>query len=322
MANHFSEKLKNKTNQELAYIVSNSEKYVPEAIEAATSELHNRENGTSQYIELKKAIEESKKLAQQHSTTFKHRPKENLRFIKSFIRLIRNPDNHRIRTTTKNRLLLTLRFYFLGLLFLFVGSIPFTIVEQLFSIAEPEQLNPIPDYFKNKSDLFLASLLIPVLAGLIEETQFRLVLSKFNKKYFDVFIAMFISYFIVRVFGRNFIAFSQFYSNLLLQSTVVYVIFAVPIFFTLQRTKSHSSWFEQNWSTAYKFLFYILPFIFAIAHLPTFELTLKQLVLWPLIILPFLIYAFVFSYIRIRIGFIYAVLIHFTIDLIVMTIKY
>jgi hypothetical protein len=322
MPNHFSERFKNKTDNELTKMVEAPKKYVPEAVDAAIEELHNRENGTSEYIDLKKAIEVSKNLAQLHTSTFKHRTKESFRFIKSFIRLIRNPDTHRIRTTTKNRLLLTLRFYFLGLLFLFVASIPFVIVDQLFSIANPEQLNPIPDYFKNKSDLFLASLLIPIVAGLIEETQFRLVLSKFNKRYFDVFIAMFISYFIVRVFGRHFIAYSEFYSNLLLQSTLVYVIFAVPIYFTLQRTKSHSSWFEQNWSTAYKYLFYSLPLIFAIAHIPTFDLTLSQLALWPLIILPFLVYAFVFSYIRIRIGFIYAVLIHFTIDLIVMTIKY
>ncbi|MGL1888198.1 MAG: CPBP family glutamic-type intramembrane protease [Reichenbachiella sp.] len=322
MQNLFSNKYKNKPSIELQQIVEYPNSYVEEAIIAAKEELKNRKNGTSEYNQLKKAIEGSKKLAQEHKSIFNNRPKESSRFIKSFIRLVRKPDTHRIQTTIKNRLLLTLRFYFLGLLFLLIASIPFALVKELFSIADPEQFNPIPEYFKDENDLFLASFLIPIVAGLIEETQFRLVLSKFNKRYFDIFIAMFISYFIVRIFGRYFITYSEFYSNLLLQSTLVYVIFAVPIFFTLQRTKSHSSWYEQNWSTSYKYLFYILPFIFSIAHLPTFNLTVGQLALWPFIILPFLVYAFVFSYIRIRIGFIYAVLIHFTIDLIVMTIKH
>lgn len=252
---------------------------------------------------------------------FKERPKPQFRYIKSFFKLVLRPDTHRIRTTTLNRFLLTLRFYFLTFLFLIVSSLPLLILEAFGLITRPKQFDVIPGSFDNSSDIFLASLLIPIIAGVFEEAQFRLVLYKFNKKYFDIFMSLFISYLITRLFGQNFLTRPEFYSGFLLQSAVVYLIFALPVYFSLTKSNAHSSWFEKNWSVVYKHLFYSLAFLFAIAHLPTIDLTVEHLMFWPFVILPFFIYALIFSYLRIRIGFQYAVLLHFTIDLMVMLLK-
>jgi len=195
------------------------------------------------------------------------------------------------------------------------------IFEHFGIVTKPEQFDVIPDFFDNSSDIFFASILIPIIASVLEETQFRLVLHNYNKKYFDIFISLFTSYLITKLFGRYFLTYSEFYSGFLIQSTLIYLIFALPIYFSLSRSNLHSSWFEQNWNVSFKFLFYGLALLFAFAHLPTIDLTLEHLIFWPFVILPFFIYALTFSYVRIRIGFQYAVLLHFTIDLIVIMAK-
>jgi len=321
MPNHFSERFKNKTDDELTRMVDAPKNYISEAIEAAIEELNSRANGTSQYIDPKKVLEERKRQFELESLTQKLRSKPNFRFVKSFIRLILRPDAHRIRTTTKNRLLLTLRFYFLTLLFLLISAIPMMILEELGILTDPEQFDAIPNFIDNSSDIFFASILIPIIAGVLEETQFRLILHNFNKRYFDIFVSLFASYLVTKLFGKYFLAYTEFYSNLLIQSTLIYLIFAVPIYFSLSRTNTHSSWFESNWNKAYKYLFYGLALLFAVAHLPTLDLTIEHLLFLPLTILPFLVYALTFSYVRIRIGFQYAVLLHFVIDLLVIMAK-
>lgn len=318
MPNHFTERFKQKTDIELTRIVDTPKNFVPEAVEAAIEELNARENGTSRYIDPEIVREERRRQYERNYPTKENKSKPSFRFIKSFFRLVKRPDTHRIRTTTKNRLLLTLRFYFISLLLLLISAIPTMILEELGVFTSPEQFNAIPNFINNSSDLFIASILIPIIAGVLEETQFRLVLHQFNKRYFDIFVSLFASYLVTKLFGRYFLAHTEFYSNLLVQSTLIYLIFAAPIYFSLSRTRVHSTWFESHWEAAYKYLFYGLAILFAAGHLPTLDLTLEHLIFLPLTILPFLVYALTFSYVRIRIGFRYAVLLHFTIDLIIL----
>lgn len=318
MPNHFTDRFKNKTDNELERMVANPRKYLPEAVEAAMEELTAREDGTSKYIDPEVVREERRRQYELNYPTKNTRLKPSFRFIKSFFQFIGRPDTHRIRTTTKNRLLLTLRFYFISLLLLLTSAIPTMILEELGVFTSPEQFNPIPDFINNSSDIFITSILIPIIAGVLEETQFRLVLHKFNKRYFDIFVSLFASYLITKLFGRYFLAYTEFYSNLLVQSTLIYLIFAAPIYFSLSRTRVHSTWFESNWEVAFKYLFYGLAILFSVGHLPTLDLTFEHLIFLPFTILPFLVYALTFSYVRIRIGFQYVVLLHFTIDLIIL----
>ncbi len=321
MPNHFTERFRNKTDKELSKIVDTPKNYVPEAIEAAIEELDARKAGTSKYIDPNVIREERKRQYELNYSGKKPRSKSSFRFIKSFFRLLYRPNTHRIRTSIKNRLLITLRFYLLSLILILISSIPMMFLEELGWITNPEQFDAIPDFIDNSSDILLASILIPIIAGVIEEAQFRLVLTNFNKRYFDIFISLFASYIVTRLFGRYIYINTEFYSSLLIQYTFTYLIFAIPIYFSLSRTNVHSSWFQNNWRRSFRYLFYGLAIIFAMGHLPTIDLTLQHLIFFPLVILPFLIYALTLSYVRIRIGFQYAVLLHFTIDLIAIMIR-
>lgn len=318
MSNHFSERFRNKTDDELNRIVLAPKKHVQEAVQAAIEELESRANGTSQYINPQVVLEERREQLDLENPPDKVRSKPKFRLIRSFIRLVLKPDIHRIRTTPKNRFLLTLRFYFLTLLFLLIAAIPTMILEKMGVLTNPEQFAAIPDFVNNSLDILFASILIPIIAGVLEETQFRLVLHNFNKKYFDIFISLLVSYLITTLFGRYFLAYTEFYSGLLIQSTIIYLIFAVPIYFSFSQTNAHSSWFEKNWNLAYKYLFYGLALLFALGHLPTLDLNREHLIFLPLTVLPFSVFALILSYVRIRIGLQYAILLHFTIDLIVI----
>lgn len=302
--------------------MASPKRYLSEAVDAATEELLAREDGTSEYKDPEVIREERKRLHQTNSQTSRAKSKPNFRYLASFFRLIKSPDTHRIRTTTKNRFLLTLRFYFISMLLLFIAAIPAIILEQLGVYTIPKQFDVIPAFFNDPSDRTLGLILISVIAGVLEETQFRLVLHKFNKRYFDIFVSLFAGYLVTKVFGKYFLVYTDSYSNFLIQSALIYLILAAPIYLTLSRTKTHSKWFEQNWKTAYKGLFYGLAFLFAFVHLPTMDLMPEHFIFLPLTILTFFVYALIFSYVRIRIGFQYAVLLHFTIDLIVLTSKY
>ena len=310
MTSYFHEKLKQQSEADLIDMITNPENYDPQAVLAAQSILDHQEE----------VADEPQQLADAQKLTLKNKPR--FRYIRSFFQMILRPDTHRIRTTTKNRLLLTLRFYFLTLLFVIVVSIPLTILQWLGISISAQQIDLIPDAYVRSSDIFFASLLIPMMAGFLEESQFRLVLGRFNKRYFDVFIACSLGYVMSKIAGRYLLTFSEFYSGLLVQSILIYLLFAVPIYFSLEGTNAHSSWFEKNWQHVFKYFFYTLAVLFAMLHLPTLQITGNQLLFWPLLILPFLVYGLVFSYVRIRVGFLYAVLLHFSVDFIILLFRH
>lgn len=317
MSNPFSRQAKEYRDQELFHVAKNPAKYVPEMVSATIHELEARGHDTSQYLSnIEKYREQAVKESKPHHLKSKSRPA--FRFLKSFFRFIMHPDVHQISTSVSSRLLLTLRFYFNGLLLLFITTIPVLVLEEYGNIQSPKQRSIIPEYFQSEIDIIISSLLIPVIASTIEESQFRLVLTKFNKKYFDVFISFFGGSILLRFFGYPLISYSDFYYVYLIQISFIHLILAATMYFGLSRVRVHSTWFESNWNKTYVKLFHVLAVLFAIGHLPDFEFTVNHVLFLPLIALPFLTYAYIFSYVRVRVGFRYAVLLHFFIDLAVI----
>lgn len=319
MSGEYKERMKRLPLHELKKIVDGGgSKFKQTAIDAATDELELRNR-------LKISIENSKledyKRKNLTGELNRNRPQRPFRFIKSLVKLILNPDTHRIQTSNRKRLLLTIRFYFLSILLLFLSLIPAMVLGSILEIELPKQtafqINKISDF----QDRIYMTLLIPVLAAVIEESSFRLVLSRFNHKYFNISIAFIASFFTAKLFGTSFFNYSTYQSSYLLQSVLVQLILGLPVYFSLSKTNLHSSWFEKNWRRSYKWFFYGLALIFAFGHLPNFTYTKEDFLMWPLMLLPFLVYAFSFSYVRIRIGFKYAVLLHFIVDAVIVISK-
>lgn len=311
--------MKRLTLHQLQEIVGEGKsKYTSEAVLAAQKEISLRGEIKSR-IQASNAINaEAKNISAEFNRA---KAKPFFRFIKSLTKLVLRPDTHRIRTTDRNRLLLTIRFYFITILLLLLSGIPLMMLGAIVDIELPEQTAYQLESMSNLNDRLYLAFLIPVVAALVEETSFRLILSRFNRNYFNISVAFLISYIISDLFGANFFIYSNLKSGYVLQGLVIQLVFGLPVFYSLSQTNIHSSWFEKNWRVAYRWVFYGLALVFALGHLPNFGFTLEGFVLWPFYLLPFLVYAFVFSYVRIRIGFKYAVLLHFIVNAVIVVLK-
>jgi hypothetical protein len=97
---------------------------------------------------------------------------------------------------------------------------------------------------------------------------------------------------------------------------MVIIGFAAAIYTSLSRSTLHSGYLEKNWNKAFKGIFYISATVFSALHIPNYNWDSQSILLLPLVLVPYINYAFLFSIIRVRLGFIYAVGIHAFVDLI------
>jgi len=67
---------------------------------------------------------------------------------------------------------------------------------------------------------------------------------------------------------------------------------------------------ERFWEKHIVYIYYTSIVLFAVAHLAKFEVTNELIIFIPLILIPYLIVGVAFSYVRLRLGFLYAVLMH------------
>lgn len=141
-----------------------------------------------------------------------------------------------------------------------------------------------------------------VLAPLIEEVFFRLIYV-FRRR--NLFIILCASLFFAIVF-----IFRDSYSKSILLFSVAFILILTIIFFNFSK---------QYFYSHFKFFFYFIAFLFAIIHLNNFiGLTYTKLLFGLLLVTPQLIAGIVLGYIRLKYGFIYAVLYHMTINLVLL----
>lgn len=158
----------------------------------------------------------------------------------------------------------------------------------------------------NYSVNFKNLLKVVIIAPIIEELGFRLFLKP--KRF--LFLALsfsIISFYIIGFIFRDF----QIYYRL----SIAIIIFVLSFFYAKKCVKFIKNHYVQT--------FYLTAFIFSFLHLKAYySLTQTQYALFPIIILPYFIYALSFSYVRIKSNTFLAILLHITINGIVFSIKY
>ncbi len=300
--------MEKRSTSELKLVLQSHEKFTKEAVEAAVAVLKSRSEKFEEMVPLK---------AQEPTRAVRKKPFRHLRLLFAFIL---HPDTHRIQTSSKTKVLLTVRFYFLGLLLQFFVANFFMLVYHAGGVKFPQHKNILPDLPTGTADLYLYAMLIPVFAGVIEELIFRLPFTRFNKLYIDVFLALFISYVITRFFSKSLYFQLSSASAHLVFYTILPIALATGVYFSLRRSHVHSNFLQSDWQRNYRFLFYASAVVFSVLHLPNYNWLGQHLPLIPLVLLPYLVYAFVLSYIRTRNGLVYAIGLHFTIDLFVVLV--
>lgn len=179
-----------------------------------------------------------------------------------------------------------------------LGVVIIAITYSLISV-ENTAYTDIKDKYSFIQTLFIVSILVPVM----EELFFRLPL-KFKPSYLGIAIG--ILFWVI--FGKI----NTLFGN---KASVVYQILcflsAVPIgVLTFYFAKKHSEKLLKFWQNNFRFIFYTSVLLFGLAHAPNFALTIENIVYLPLIVFPWFIAGHCIGFVRIKYGFVFALLTH------------
>lgn len=156
---------------------------------------------------------------------------------------------------------------------------------------------------ENKLILFLTiSILIPIFMGLV----FFLFLTKYKLKYIIISVSFLFG------FGMWLLLNPLFFipNNLITVYPVMFIstiVFALPFgFFVYSLRKKINA----NWNKLFPYLFYLMAFLFSSMSILNYNIEHVNIYHLPLIILPYYLYGLFFGYIRVTLGFWYAVIIN------------
>jgi len=291
------------SSEKLLKILGEREKYTKDAVDAAILVLELREVEVPVYvIQSTEAKKEKRK-----------RPRKRFRFLLHYLRFIKFPDAHRLHTTLARKLSFSLRCLLVSFIFNFLIIVAMFEMTKVLGVVPPKHLDfsSLPSF--GRIDIILLPILIPFIAGFVEEFIYRLPLTKFRKRFFDISLALFLSTAIFQLFIQSIllegVRFSSLSGTILFLHLAV-IFFAVPLYSGLNRTSIHTNSIERNWEKNFHKLVYFSALIFAVNHLTNYIWTKESFVFLPLILLPYLNFALFFSLLRIRVGLAFAILMH------------
>lgn len=196
-----------------------------------------------------------------------------------------------------------------------VAGLPFEILKGLNVIGEvSSNVNMAIETITKKNidykPYFILSSI--VLVPLLEETAFRLFLTKYRINFVivsvSVMLGALIIHFINTILWRP--------DSYLLFSLSIYIyvlIISVIIGFGLWLLRNYLKGAQNLWNDYFGLIFYSVAIIFALFHVMSVNSNENSLIYTPVVLLPFFIYGLSFGYVRIRLGFVYSLALHFII---------
>lgn len=244
---------------------------------------------------------------------------ENFSVRKDLLSFIKHSNYERFEDFTLiKKLTITIKVLLLTYIGLYIVSLPIGILKAFGVIGDiSNRINIINDLiskdYREYQPYFFT--LVIIIVPILEEFSFRLSLKSFNIKYFNVSISLILGLFFVypiiellwmpeAYLGRLFMYYSY---SLVICATIF-------LFLNLERIKKNVSRIKTNWNLKPQLIIYISAILFAIAHTYNYVLRKEDLIFMPLLLLPYFIYGLTFGYIRIRLGIIYSIIIHMTVN--------
>lgn len=161
--------------------------------------------------------------------------------------------------------------------------------------------------------IFSTLLFVPLL----EEMSLRLFLTRFKFNYFivsvSIILGIYVSYFLRNIFLRNILWIPN---SHLLHSVIYYmyiIIISTLIGSVLYLFKTKIKKVEEFWNKHSGLIIYSTSILFAIAHMMNLKFENRDLFFMPLLLMPFLFAGLSLSYLRVRLGIIYSIAMHFTV---------
>lgn len=241
---------------------------------------------------------------------------ENFSFRNDFLSFFKKPGYYKsLDISEKAKVIIVFKVFMLTLLGLFIINIPLEGLKKLGLITEIAMktnisLKTIPAYYKS---YFLISTILFV--PMFEEIAFRLCLIKFKVNYFIISVSVLLGMWIINFFWDYFWI-PKSYLILSVIKIVYILLFAVLTGGFLLIFRKKIEVIEKGWNKNAAFLIYFMSVLFAVGHINNLKFQSNDWFFMPLILAPFFVYGLSFTYIRIRLGIIYSITLHFIILLI------
>lgn len=231
-------------------------------------------------------------------------------------KFLKKPSFNKLQNiTVKTKISIVFKILILTYIGLIIANLPFHILKELNFIGEnTNKINVFMNTMRESGSnyklyfIFTSVLLVP----LFEETACRLFLTKFKLKYFIISVSL--------IFGLLIFYFVDF----LLWKPKSYLLFSVSkyiyilvisgfIGFILWIIRNKLTEIKKFWNSNIGFIFYASAILFAVLHFMSTNFNKANLLFAPIILLPFVVYGIAFGYVRIRLGFVYSIGLHFVI---------
>jgi hypothetical protein len=307
MNNPYAESMGKRSTEELKQLIANSQKYTPEAVEAAIAVLDARNEVFTRPVESSKPTNSSPK----------HK-KKNFRLLRHYLKFIVYPDQHSLKAGWLRKIVIALKLYLISFSIYVIFLLILNPLLKLADMTLPANLNIIQGDNISRLDMLLFAILMPPMVGFVEEFACRLPLTSFNKKYIDISFSLLLAIFIGRIFSDVipvYLGSDAGPTERFLVSYAFVASFAAVIYVSLSKTTVHTRFLANNWKRSFKRLFYASAFIFSLLHIPNYLWEREDFLLLPLVLFPYFNYAMLFSLVRVRLGMAYAIGIHALIDL-------
>ena len=215
----------------------------------------------------------------------------------------------------KAKIVTLLKVLILTYIGLIVANLPFQILKGLNIIGEiSSNINVAVDTItKQNTDYKPYFILSAVfMAPLLEETAFRLFLTKFRISYFVISTSLILGALITYLIGTKLWR-PESYLLFYLSSYIYVGIISILLGTILWLLKNHLKQLQKLWDKNPGIVFYSAAALFSLFHLMSIDLNGNSFITVPIILLPFLIFGLSFGYVRIRLGLVYSIALHFII---------
>lgn len=227
---------------------------------------------------------------------------------------LKAPDYNKFpNMSDEKELLILVKVFILTNIALVIVSIPTLILKKLEIISEIPMksdliLNTIQAQNTGIKPYFIFSVLLCI--PLLEEFSFRLFLAKFRIDYFIISVSIFCGILIKYLLGNIFwipkswliLSFIGAIYMLLIGSLIAGILFLF---------KNKIIRIEEFWNKNMGLIIYGVAIIFAFMHLMNLKFEMRDLIFMPIVLLPLFVYGISFAYLRIRLGIIYSIALHF-----------
>lgn len=221
--------------------------------------------------------------------------------IEDFFNFIKNPQ---INTLFYNKPIKKNFVFFIGFIFCLISVFTVGLLKRFFVYFEILETNESirVDY----AITIFNFLIVVIIAPVVEELGFRLILKPINKFYISI------SFSILSFLSIKFL-FNQWLSSntILIISLFLFILVTYYSQFLLKLVIKY-----------YHFVFYMLAILFSILHIKSLDFAAKNLFSLPILVLPYFFYALSFSYVRMKAGILWSVFLHLSINGLAFFIKY